>query len=104
MNLSDIQELIKKDIEIAFRKYYEKKFPSESETDFKERMQDKAKEYLSSLQERLKPMGYKVRRAKIPRKLKKWYKKNCGIYPHEIVLVMPSRTYDIYIEQKDFKS
>ena len=102
--MSEIQELIKKDIETAFRKYYEKKFPSESETDFKERMQDKAKEYLSALQELLKPLGFILRRVKLPRKLKKWYKKNCGIYPHEIVLEMPSRTYDIYIEQKDIKS
>ena len=75
MNLSEIQELIKKDIKTTFRKHYEKKFPSESETEFKERMQDEAKEYLSALRERFKPMGYKLKRVKLPRKLKKWYKK-----------------------------
>lgn len=77
MNKQEILEQIKKDIQQAFKEY-----SSETESDaILGTIQELAQGYIENLK-----IHQKIKRAKLPRKLKKWYKKNFKIHPVEIVM------------------
>ena len=68
---------LKADIQQAFKEY-----SSETESDaISGTIKELAQEYIENLE-----IHQKIKRAKLPRKLKKWYKKNFKIYPVEIVM------------------
>ena len=81
--IEDVMEKIKLDIISASRRYY-----SMPETKAERLIERKEiiNEYMENLQQRAVIKGYAIKRVKLPRKLKKQYKKY-GIYPVEVYAV-----------------
>lgn len=81
--IEDVMEKIKLDMISAFRRYY-----SIPETKAERLIKHKEiiNEYMENLQQRAVIKGYAIKRVKLPRKLKKQYKKY-GIYPVEVYAV-----------------
>lgn len=81
--IEDVMEKIKLDMISAFRRYYS--IP-EIKAEYLIEHKKIINEYMENLQQRAVIKGYTIKRVKLPRKLKKQYKKY-GIYPVEVYAV-----------------
>lgn len=82
MNKDEIMQQIADEIKRTFKEEYLKPFPSEEE--MQQAIKQKAKPYIDLLKKRLTEQGYIIKTPKLPRKLKKYYKKTVGSLPVEI--------------------
>lgn len=84
MNKYEIMQQVADDIKKTFQKYYFNRFEEKKNKQMV--IKELAKKYLDSLEERLIAEGYTIKTAKLPRKLKKLYKKTIGILPIEVCI------------------
>lgn len=96
MNKDEIMQQIADDVKRTFQEYYFKQFKYRE--DGQQAIKEFAKQYLDSIKERLSANGYTIKTVKLPRKLKKYYKKTVGILPIEISINYQLDNLEIEVE------
>lgn len=97
MNKNEILQEIADDMKRIFQEYYFKPFKCKENE--QQAIKELAKQYLDSIKERLSANGYTIKTVKLPRKLKKYYKKTVGILPIEISIYYQLESLEIEVEK-----
>lgn len=97
MNKDEIMQQIADDVKRTFQEYYFKQYKCKE--DEQQTIKEFAKQCLDSIKERLSANGCTIKTAKLPRKLKKYYKKTVGILPIEISINYQLDSLEIEVEK-----